>query len=239
MDGRPAITRLAAGMVVATLVLTPAGALAAGEGTGDSRPASHVANEITTVLGGEPLLLPENARVTRYDDRVEFEIRMPTPVPGTYVYPDTVAPERHAAPEFFTVWAVVFNHPEHCASAQEEPRCGGDDFNDDVRSSGYNIGAYMPSVAHQGGAFVYDAETGGQMIMRGTIAVGQPAMAAFPPGDEPRYPLENPHGAEFHIAIAPHGQVDPATFAFEMYEPAGNPTCGCLWVAFFSPDAGG
>jgi hypothetical protein len=44
--------------------------------------------------------------------------------------------------------------------------------------------------------------------------------------------------AEVHIAIAPHGQLDPATIATDLFEPAGIPDCGCWWNAFFAAGPG-
>ena len=70
------------------------------------------------------------------------------------------------------------------------------------------------------------------VFLRGRIDVGAAPWPDLPPGAT-TFPLENPQGAEVHVAIAPHGQLDPATVATELYLPAGDPTCGCWWVSFF------
>ena len=171
--------------------------------------------------------------LTRHEDRIEFEIRMDTPDPGTYIYPDTVEPERMAPPEVFTAWAFVFNYPEHCEASDSEDLCGATDFSDEVQGGVYGIAGHVTSIDHEGGSFILDRGTGGEMVLRGEIAVGDRQWPELPP-EEITYPLSNPLGAEVHVAIAPHGQVDPATVAEELYSPAGNPGCGCWWVAFFA-----
>ncbi len=37
------------------------------------------------------------------------------------------------------------------------------------------------------------------------------------------------------MAIAPHGQLDPAQMPAQATTPAGSPACGCWWVAVFVP----
>jgi len=74
------------------------------------------------------------------------------------------------------------------------------------------------------------ATGGGTLTLSGRAGVGDPASA--PPGVTP-HPLANPAGAEVHIAIAPHGGLDPATLPTEFRNPTGSPACGCWWVAIF------
>jgi len=197
--------------------------------------ADGVENGPIEVLGGEPTLRAEEATVTRYDDRLVFDVRMDTPWPGSYVYPEEVPDERKAAPEVFTAWVFVFNNPEHCVDADEGGSCGGDDFSEEVRGGVYGLAGHVSSVDHEGGSFILDRGTDGQIVLRGEIRVGDEPRPDLPP-DTTTYPLGNPLGAEVHLAIAPHGQIDPATIATELYAPLGNPTCGCWWVSFFGLD---
>ena len=195
-------------------------------------------NAPTDGFPGGDLLRPENSTLTRHEDRVEIEIILDTPVPGTYEYPEAIPPERRAAPELFTAWVFIFNRPDHCVAATEPPRCGPDDFSEAVGGGVYNLAAHVTSIDHSGGSFELDRSTDGQTILRGEIVVGQAPRPDSPPGDQHvRTALDDPLGAEIHVAIAPHGQVDPATFATEAYEPAGNPGCGCWWVSTFTPPA--
>lgn len=191
-----------------------------------------VENKPITVLGGQPTLRAEDALLTRFEDKLVFEIRMDTPEPGSYIYPATVPDLRKAAPEVFTLWAFVFNNPDDCVGVDDWTWCGVDDFNDEIRTGVYGVAGHVSSIDHEGGSFILDRGTDGQMVLRGEIAVGDAQWPDLPPGAI-THPLENPLGAEVHVAIAPHGQVDPATVATELYGPAGDPTCGCWWVAFF------
>lgn len=193
---------------------------------------SGVENEPTEMLGNAPTLHAEQALLVRHDDRLEFDVRMDTPDPGSYVYPATVDPERMAPPEVFTAWAFVFNHPESCEGADGSDLCGPNDFSDDVQGGVYGVAGHVSSIDHEGGGFILDRGTDGQIVLRGEIAIGDQPWPDLPPG-ETTYPLSNPLGAEVHVAIAPHGQIDPATIAEELYGPAGMPGCGCWWVAFY------
>lgn len=220
-----------AALLVALLTTTPVLAQPAPE------QAAMVTNAPVELLGGEPTLRAEDATVTRYEDRVVFDVRMDTPAPGSYVYPKSVSEERRVAPEVFTAWVFVFNHPEHCVGDPEEgwEHCGADDFSDLVRSGVYGVAGHVSSVDHEGGSIILDRGTDGQIVLRGEIGVGDPQRPDLPP-DGSTYPLENPLGAEIHVAIAPHGQFDPATYLTELYEPVGDPTCDCWWVSFFGLD---
>jgi hypothetical protein len=215
---------LAASLLVAPSVLAQA----------EPRPeqADDVDNTPVESLGAEPTLRAEESLLTRYEDRLVFEIHMDTPAPGSYVYPESVPESRKAAPEIFTAWVFVFNHPEFCVGAEDWDNCGANDFGPEVRAGVYGLAGHLSSIDHEGGAFVLDRETDGQIVLRGEIAVGDPQRPDLPP-DGSTYPLENPLGAEVHVAIAPHGQVDPTTINSELYDPAGDPACDCWWVSFF------
>jgi hypothetical protein len=233
MNHRSTRTRIAA-------VLLPALAatvLAAGSAMAQPTPEAAVGvdNEPIEMLGGEPTLRAEEATVTRYEDRLVFDVRMDTPAPGSYRYPDEVPALRQASPEIFTGWAFVFNEPENCVGAKDGESCGPDDFSEDVRAAVYGIAGHLTAIDHEGGPFILDRDAGGQIVLRGEIKVGQAPHPGLPPG-ETTFPLDDPLGAEIHFAIAPHGQLDPSTVTSELYQPAGNPGCGCWWVSVFSPD---
>lgn len=215
-------------VAVAATLLIPAATAAQPE------PIQAALVENGPVIYGEPTLRAEEALITRHEDKLVFEVRMDTPDPGSYVYPDTVEDARKAPPEVFTAWAFVFNNPEHCKGMEEEgwEWCGAADFSHDVRAGVYGVAGHVTAIDHEGGSFILDRASDGQMIMRGEIALGDQPWPDLPPG-ETTYPLSNPLGAEVHLAIAPHGQVDPATIAEELYGPAGTPLCGCWWLSFF------
>lgn len=182
---------------------------------------------------GVELLDAEHAVMTRLPDRIVVEVRMRTPEPGSYRYALSVPPERWAAPEVFTGWLFVFNHPEHCVSSKEPPRCGPRDFVKRTRAGVYNVGAHVSSISHHGGPFVLDEGTDGYVVISGEILVGAPPLRHTPPDPAVRIGLEEPLTAEVHLAIVSHGQLDPATLPGELYEAEGVPTCDCWWLAMW------
>ena len=100
------------------------------------------------------------------------------------------------------------------------------------------VKGHVTAIDHSGAAFELDRDSGGRLTLRGEILAGAPQRRDLPP-DALTFPLEDPLGAEVHVAVAPHGQVDPLTIGTEIYEPAGNPGCGCWWLAFFHDPATG
>jgi hypothetical protein len=214
--------------------------LAAVSGSALAQPTTEQAlsvdNEPTEVLSGVQLLQVEDALLTRDEDRLIIEITMDVPTPGTYKYPDVVPPERQASPEAFTMWTFIFNHPDECTDSEPPFLCGGEDFTEAAKGGIYGIAGHVPSIDHSGGAFELNRALDGRMILTGEVKVGDPQRANMPE-DEITFPLSNPMGAEVHVAIAPHGQIDPAALGEELYSPFGGPTCGCWWSALFPPPA--
>lgn len=158
------------------------------------------------------------AHLTRKTNGISIRVSIPVPQPNTYTYPAEGVPTPSASPEVFTGWAFVFNYPDECANGPGE--CSGPDlFNPAVGAGVYNF------AGHPTGA-------GGKLVLNGSIKVGQPA--GGPPGST-MAPLSNPGGAEVHMAIAPHGLIDPSNMPAQARTPVGNPACACWWVAVFAP----
>lgn len=215
--------------LAASLALVATGASAQSMG----QPADIVENFPTS--GAPDLLLADNALIERTAEGVTLNMKLVTPEPGSYTYPEGVPAERQAAPEAFTGWAFVFNNPEHCVTSAEPPFCGPDDFNDQVKFGIYNFGGFGSSLSqHSGGDIGQNESTDGMVVLSGTINAGDPQVAGMPP-DVVTFPLENPEGAEIHAAIAPHGQLDATKLPGELYSPVGDPGCGCWWVGVFMP----
>jgi hypothetical protein len=159
--------------------------------------------------GGAGVLTPDGARLVRQTNGLHVSVQMPAPEPGTYVYPAGTTP---GAPEVFTLWMFVFNHPDQCTAP-----CGSDDTtNPDVEFGVYNTAGHV--------------NASGWLTLSGRAGVGEPAQA--PPGVMP-HPLSNPAGAEIHLAVTSHGELDPARLPDEFRTPTGSPACGCWWTAFF------
>ena len=106
-----------------------------------------------------------------------------------------------------------------------------------MKAGVYNFGGTTNSLTQvSGGEPVLNHGTDGFIRISGDITAGQKQRPDLPSTDT-TFALENPMGAEIHAAIAPHGQFDAETIAEELYNPTGNPGCGCWWVAVFdSPD---
>jgi hypothetical protein len=163
---------------------------------------------------------PDGAELTRKNNGLAIQVTMPVPQPNTYTYPAGI-PTPSASPEVFTGWVFVFNNPEGCAGGPGN--CGGADV---TPANPGGLGIYN-FAGHATGA-------GGNLVLTGQIAVGQPAGG---PPFLPAVDLYNVQGAEVHVAIAPHGKLDAAQLPGQMQTPAGNPACACWWLALFDPPA--
>lgn len=165
--------------------------------------------------GGGSAYAEQAAELIRQPNGFTLRVSVPVPQPGTYVYAPETEP---GSPEVFSGWAIVFNHPEECLNGPGN--CFGPDlFNPAVGAGIYNF------AGHPVGA-------GGNLVLTGHVRVGQ--AAGGPPGST-MAPLSNPAGAEVHMAIAPHGQLDPAQMPAQATTPAGSPACNCWWIAVFAP----
>ena len=159
--------------------------------------------------GGATVYAPDGARLVRQPNGIAVSVSMPTPTPGEYLYPVGTEPGH---PEVFTLWVFVFNYPENCSGS-----CGPDD----MTNPAVEFGVYNPTGR---------VAAGSSMTLAGRAGVGEPAGA--PPGIVP-HDLSNPAGAEVHVAVTSHGQLDPATLPGEFRRPTGSGACGCWWVAIF------
>ena len=176
--------------------------------------ANSAGPEYTDVLnqGGIGVYAANGAQLVRQPSGVRLSLTMPTPEPGTYVY----APGRTnvGQPEVFTLWAFIFNYPDKCVGP-----CDGNDLGVATAAKGgvYNVCGHPAS--------------GNMLSIAGRIAVGEHPLNT--PAGIPTAPLESPGTAEIHLAVAPHGALDPSLLPDDFHLPTGSPTCGCWWVAFF------
>lgn len=166
-----------------------------------------------------PVVSPNGSTLIRTKTGITIAITMPTPVPGSYMYPppnpfQTVAPVP-GTPEVFTGWMFFFNNPELCAipNACVPPPPGAPEPNDFSRAQGgvYNFAGHAVS-------------GGGSLNLVGYIAVGEDQFGG--PST-----LQNPGGAEIHVAIAPHGVLVPELLPEQISTPVGSPPF--WWVGRF------
>lgn len=167
---------------------------------------------------GGPVVSRDGARLIRTPNGISIAVSMQTPVPFTYAYPppNPFQPVVMAgSPEVFTGWFFFFNNPGECLvpNACLPPPPGGPAPNDFTRAQGgvYNFAGHA-------------ASGGGILNLVGHISVGE-AQFGGPSS------LQNPQGAEVHIAIAPHGMLQPGLLPNQFRTPIGSPPY--WWVALF------
>ncbi len=163
--------------------------------------------------GGGPIVSMDGATLIRVPNGITISLKMPTPPPGSYTYPDPNAFQDRVEmgrPEVFTGWAFIFNYPDMCNGP-----CDSDDIGMDKPAKG---GAYN---------FAGHVAGGPRLVLSGHVSVGQTAFA-------PSHALlENPAGAEVHIAVAPHGRLLPDQLPNQVKMPIG--TSAVWWLSFFIP----
>lgn len=218
---RRSITRVGIGLVllIAVVAVVVVGLFVAFRGGEDG---SAQTSDVNGQGGAEPMLATSGAHLTRRADGLFAEVDVPTPAPGSYEYATAdmippgadphprVAPGASDAPEVFTLWLFAFNAPEHCTTGV----CDSDDLALDAAARG---GVYQVD------GLIADGDT---MMFSGRIRIGQVPNNGVP--------LENPIGAEVHVAIAAHGRALPGTDGWrQLNGPLGNPSL--WWAASFQP----
>ena len=152
--------------IVAALALSAA---VAGPAAGASSTHADTVRNDPTEGSGPDLLMIENSVIERDAEGVTITLSFPTPVPGSYVYPEEIPPERWAYPEVFTGWAAVFNHPQNCTTSETPPYCGPGDRNEDVKYGMYHFGGHLSSLDVVDGQLMPDVGTDGSVILSGRL----------------------------------------------------------------------
>lgn len=191
-------------LVVAALALA-AGTIVAGAG------AAGVDTQTADVRGqgpGGPVVAEDGATLQRSDNGIAVKLRMPTPEPGSYTYPPANAFLPAAvpgSPEAYTLWVFVFNNPELCSDP-----CDGNDIGATPAQGGvYNAAGHIVG--------------GSNLSLEGHVSAGSTPFAGSM--------LLEPRTADVHLAVAPHGKLDPALLPDQITKPIGNP--GLWWIALF------
>lgn len=161
---------------------------------------------------GGPVVAVDGAKVARSDNKLIISVRIPTPEPGSYNYPPGNLWNLDAYPgnpEAYSLWAFVFNYPELC--------------------TGGGAGICTPMDARSGtpGAGAFNAA--GHLVAGPVLQLnGAVTFDSVPFGGAV---LTDPLEAEVHLAIAPHGALQPETLPYQITTPIGDPSY--WWVAFF------
>lgn len=173
---------------------------------------AQVTKETADVVGqgsAGPVVSVGGANLWRSDTGVSVSLRMPTPAPGTYIYPppsafQPVVSEGH--PEVYSFWVFAFNEPAECLSHP----CDIMDF-----LAGRGLGGAFSAAGHPVG--------GPELQLSGHVTINSAPFQGSP--------LLEPRTAEIHLAVAPHGALQPEVMPLQISTPIGTPAH--WWVAVF------
>lgn len=168
-----------------------------------------------------PTVAVDGAKINRGAKGISASVTMPTPEPGTYMYPTgptSSGVEGH--PEAFSLWVFLFFNPEECAVPNF---CGPADLreNPEVVAGAFNAGGHLaagPTLTISGRVTAKSSSFGNDLGLAETI---EEALALG-------YSIAD---AEVHIAVAPHGALAPELLPAQIKTPAGNPSF--WWLAIF------
>jgi len=170
-----------------------------------------------------PTVAVDGARINRGASGVTATVTMPTPEPGTYMYPDSATSPTSSGvaghPEAFSLWVFVFFNPEECAVPN---LCGpGDLINDpDVVAGAFNASGHLtaaPTLTMSG------------RITTKTMSFGGPNAETIEEALALGYSIAD---AEIHVAVAPHGALAPELLPGQIKTPSGTPAF--WWLAIFN-----
>ena len=172
--------------------------------------------------GPRPVIDDAAATLIRTATGVTAMLSMPVPMSGTYCYPPATLATNPAAgpavpghPEAFSLWGIYFNNPENCLPGG----CSAADV----------LGPNCPNV--QAGAI----NLGGRMASDGTLQLsGHLSVGEGPLGALGCAPLIDSIGSEIHLAVGPHGMLQPDLLPTQIgVPPGGGP--GYWFPAIFLP----
>lgn len=200
----------------ATLIATTTLAVFAGTVSAGSWETANVRGQ---GLAG-PTVAGAEAAILRTSTGVQAQLTMATPAPGSYSYP--VGPTGSGVaghPEVYSFWVFVFFNPEACSSNP----CGPADLiNDpDVVAGAFNAGGHVVSGQNL---------TLAGSVNRSRATFGGPNAETIGTALDMGYDLAS---ADIHLAVAPHGALDPALLPSSIATPVGGP--GHWWISIFPP----
>lgn len=167
--------------------------------------------------GGDTVAV-DGATIHRTAKGISASVKMPTPAPGSYTYPDTETASGEAGhPEAFSLWVFVFFNPEACDGG-----CDAADLaaNPDVVAGAFNAGGHLVA----GRNLTISGKANQQSPTFGPAEFAETIPEALSQGHD----IAN---AEIHLAVAPHGALAPELLPAQIKTPAGDPSH--WWFAVF------
>lgn len=164
-----------------------------------------------------PVVSEDGAEIRRRAAGVTAKVSLPTPEPGSYTYPEgPTASGIEGHPETFSLWVFIFFNPDAC-----DGECDGADLqnNPDVIAGAFNGGGHVvggPNLTIAGSVNEQSALFGGP----NAETIGQALDLGYTIDD-----------AEIHLAVAPHGALDPELLPEAITTPAGDPSH--WWIALY------
>lgn len=180
----------------------------------DANASAGVVVETADVFGQGlmgPVVAEDGATIRRTANGISMRLAMPTPEPGSYVYPSGPPggawTDEEGPPEAFSLWGFTFNNPEECATPFE---CGPPDLGGDAGGGAFLVAGHVVGGPH--------------LTLSGHVSVNSEPFGGAP--------LENVQDAHVHLAVAPHGALDPALMPEQIQTPT-TPAVDIWWMALF------
>ncbi len=159
-----------------------------------------------------PVIAQDGARLSRTPKGISAHFSMPTPEPGTYMYPEAGAAfSGPGHPEAFTLWAFVFNNPEECGIPNA---CTAADLGEPAGGGAFFVAGHIVGGPH--------------LNLSGRISTNTEPFPTPTPGSR----LENIEEAHVHLAVAPHGALEPELLPEQIQTPT-QPGPDIWWLALF------
>lgn len=186
---------------------------------------SGVVTQTADVFGqgmNGPVVAEDGATLRRTPNGISVQLSMPTPEPGAYTYPSGPPggawTDEEGHPEAFTLWAFVFNDPEACEHAHPDApagiECGSGDIGQPAGGAAFFVAGHLFGGPH--------------LELSGHVSRNTDPFPTATPG----VPLADPMGAEVHLAVAPHGALEPDLLPEQIQTPT-QPGPDIWWLGLF------
>lgn len=168
-----------------------------------------------------PVVAANGAEIVRGASSVKAKVQMA--IPDEYAVGPGATSSTFGSPAAFSLWVFVFFNPDACLNAV----CGpGDLRSGAVVGAGFNAAGHIVGGSHLtlSGSVGRNSQPFGPAPIAGCVCYYESIGEALDAG----YSIAD---AEIHLAVAPHGQLDPSLMPAQITTPAGGPPQ--WWIALF------